>query len=73
MDAKSALMREKTFTELGIPVTDNDTSYINQGYTAYSFLNDPENDKAHLNDTGYKIVADEVYKKMIELGYCMAE
>ena len=69
VDAETYLRSDQAFADAGIEKTAKDVEYLNQGYLPYSFLNDPENDKSHMNAIGYARLAHIVYEKMVELGY----
>lgn len=67
VDAKGYLSSVQALEDAGITPDLNDYGDIGHGRIPSAFLAD---DKIHLNDTGYKLLARLVHKKMLELGYC---
>lgn len=66
IDAQSYLADPVRLTELGITPSARDIDYLSRGWTPPSLL---AADDLHLNQAGYDIIAQLVYKKITELGY----
>lgn len=76
LNVKEYLASEEALEDAGIEATDKDLEYIAAGKIPFSLLggyrypNDPTKaDEVHLNGTGYKLLARQVYLKMMQLGY----
>ena len=67
LDLKSYLASEQALADAGITPTDSDLAHISGGHVPVSLL---FSDKVHFTSKGYELVAQQVYKKMMELGYC---
>lgn len=68
VDAKSDLVSEESLKAKGVTPTENDKADIAKGAVPESFRKSAD-DKTHLNDLGYTVLAEAVYKKITELGY----
>ncbi len=69
LDAKAYLSSEQALKDMNLPITENDSEYIQAGNVAYSFMSSPEKDPVHMNTYGYKALAKCVNDKLNELGY----
>ena len=69
LDAKSYLSSEQALKDMNLPITENDSEYIQAGNVAYSFMSSPEKDPVHMNTYGYKALAKCLNDKLNELGY----
>ena len=67
LNVKEYLASEKALADAGITPTDVDLQYISAGKIPVSLLH---TDLGHLNSKGYRLMAEKVYEKMKELGYC---
>jgi len=65
LDFRSYLLTDEAFEAAGIPKTEQDEADIAIGEIPTSF----RSDKEHGNDKFNKLLADQLYLKMIELGY----
>lgn len=63
------LASTQALQDLQITPTDNDIAYIAAGKVPPSLLNNSPTDDTHLNDNGYKLLANKVHEKLIQLGY----
>lgn len=69
LDVKSYLTDEKFLTDNGIILTAADKEYLALGKIPPSLLDNSPQDNTHLNKAGYRLFAQKVYDKMIELGF----
>ncbi len=76
LDLKEYLATEGALTDAGIEATEQDIEYIADGKVPFSLLggyrypNEPERaDETHFNEHGYRLIAKQVYNKIIALGY----
>lgn len=67
LDLKSYLVSEQALADAGITPTEEDLRYIAGGHIPVSLL---FSDRTHFTSEGYELIAQQVYAKMIELGYC---
>ena len=67
LDLKAYLASEQALTDAGITPTDEDLSYIAGGHIPVSLL---FSDRTHFTSKGYELIAQQVYEKMLDLGYC---
>ena len=70
LDLKAYLASEQALEDAGITPTEEDINRIKGGHVPPSLL---FSDMTHFTSAGYTLVAQQVYNKMIELGYCVAE
>ncbi|MDP4133019.1 MAG: stalk domain-containing protein [Bacillota bacterium] len=72
VDVKSYLASEQALTDHGITPTEKDKADLTTGMVPESFRRTPE-DTTHLGTAGYGVMAEMVYKRMIELGFVKAK
>lgn len=65
LDLKAYFLSEQAFADAGIEPTEADIKSIGESRVPPSFLDDT----LHFNDAGYKLIANLVYDKLIELGF----
>lgn len=70
LDVKAYLASAQALTDAGITPTEDDLSKIASGHIPTSLL---LTDNTHFTADGYRLIAQQVYEKMIALGYCEAE
>ena len=67
IDAKEYLASEQALTDAGITATSDDIIDLSNGKIPTSL----RSDNTHLNDKGYELLANLVYKKLVELNYLL--
>lgn len=67
LDVKAYLASEQALTDAGITPTEEDLARIAGGHIPTSLI---FSDGVHFTSAGYTLIAQQVYEKMIELGYC---
>jgi len=70
LDVKAYLASTQALADAGITPSEDDLSKIASGHIPTSLL---LTDNTHFTADGYELIAQQVYAKMIELGYCEAE
>lgn len=70
LDLKAYLSSTQALTDAGITPTDEDLACIAGGQVPRSLI---FSDGVHFTSKGYELIAQQVYAKMIELGYCKAK
>ncbi len=66
IDLREYFMSAKAFTDAGITISSADQSAISSGKVPAAFL---ASDGVHYNVTGYRLLANLVKNKLVELGY----
>lgn len=61
--------KEQYWTEYNVEKTDEDIECLNDGILSSRFTFKNNRRDCHLNEEGYKVLGDLVYKKGVELGY----
>ena len=69
LDLKAYLASEQALIDAGITPTQEDLARIAGGHVPTSLI---FSDGVHFTSKGYELIAQQVYAKMIELGYCEA-
>lgn len=70
LDVKAYLTTEQALSDAGLTATETDLRYMALGKIAPQLLLE---DEVHFVSAGYRLIAQQVYAKMIELGYCKAK
>jgi len=67
LDLKAYLASEQSLIDAGITPTEDDLSKIANGHIPTSLI---FSDGVHFTSAGYTLIAQQVYEKMLDLGYC---
>ena len=70
LDLKAYLASEQALVDAGITPTEEDLARIAGGHVPTSLI---FSDGVHFTSAGYTLIAQQVYQKMLELGYCRAK
>lgn len=68
-DLKTYITSAQALIDAGVTATDDDTARIASGEIPPSLLNNYPADTLHFNDKGYNVIANQLYQKLISLGY----
>ena len=66
LDIKAYMLSDQAAVDANITLTEKDLSYIAEGHIPQSYLS---SDLTHFNDVGYRLIANKLYDKLIELRY----